>query len=227
MRTSSLLRPLQAEPFSFVATKIRIGCGRSLPRRLLQAGHSSLPTTILAVILNSGPEITNRCTLEGVSGENLASIPKSGPEIKNRCSLWVILEGFLAAIPKSGPEIKNHCTLEGVSWQKPAVIPKSELEFKNRCSRCLVAVCRRNRSSSRQRRIEQTRTSSLLRLLQAEPFSFAATKNRIGRGHRSSHGRCRRNHSPLRQRKLESDADIVAATAAAGETILRCIDSQV
>ena len=110
-------------------------------------------------------------------------------------------------IRKFEPEIKNHCTLEGVSWQKPAVIPKSELEFKNRCSRCLVAVCRRNRSSSRQRRIEQTRTSSLLRLLQAEPFSFAATKNRIGRGHRSRHGRCRRNHSPLRQRKLESDAE--------------------
>ncbi len=33
---------LQAEPFSFVATKIRIVCGRSLPRRLLQAGHSFL-----------------------------------------------------------------------------------------------------------------------------------------------------------------------------------------
>ena len=31
---------LQAKPFFFAATKIRIGCGRSLPRRLLQAGHS-------------------------------------------------------------------------------------------------------------------------------------------------------------------------------------------
>ena len=29
-------------PFSFVATEIRIGRGRSLPRRLLQAGHSPL-----------------------------------------------------------------------------------------------------------------------------------------------------------------------------------------
>ena len=33
---------------------------------------------------------------------------------------------------------------------------------------------------------------------------------------------CRRNHSSLRQRKTESDADLVAATAAAGETILLC-----
>ena len=33
---------LQAEPFSFVATDIRIGRGRSLPRRALQAGNSSL-----------------------------------------------------------------------------------------------------------------------------------------------------------------------------------------
>ena len=113
----------------------------------LQAGNSSLPTTILAVILNSGPEITNRCTLEGVSVENPASILKSGLEIKNRC------------------------TLEGVSGENLASIPKSELEFKNRCSRCLVAVCRRNHSSSRLRR-------------------------------------------------LESNADLVAATAVAGETVL-------
>ena len=44
-------------------------------------------------------------------------------------------------------------------------------------------------------------------VLQAEPFSFAAAKNGIGRGPRSRHGRCRRNHSPLRQRRLESDAE--------------------
>ena len=31
---------------------------------------------------------------------------------------------------------------------------------------------------------------------------------------------CRRNHSPSRQRRMESDADLVAATAVAGETIL-------
>ena len=99
------------------------------------------------------------------------------------------------------------------------------------------------------------------------PFSFAATKNRIGRGIRCRYGRCRRaillcsdenwnrtrsfvaagtvatpaafylglcrlrgiqsppasatascrrNRSPLRQRRIESDADLVAATATAG-----------
>ena len=33
---------LQAKPFFFAATEIRIGSGRSLPQRLLQAGHSFL-----------------------------------------------------------------------------------------------------------------------------------------------------------------------------------------
>ena len=33
---------------------------------------------------------------------------------------------------------------------------------------------------------------------------------------------CRRNHSPLRQRRIESDADLVAATTAAGGTIPHC-----
>ena len=31
---------------------------------------------------------------------------------------------------------------------------------------------------------------------------------------------CKRNHSPSRQRRMESEADLVAATAVAGETIL-------
>ena len=37
---------------------------------------------------------------------------------------------------------------------------------------------------------------------------------------------CRRNHSSLRQQKTESDADLVAATAAAGETVLLCGDEE-
>ena len=57
-------------------------------------------------------------------------------------------------------------------------------------------------------------------VLQAEPFSFAATKIRIGRGPRCRYGRCRRNNSLLRQRKLESDADLVAATTDAGGPFL-------
>ncbi|MDD6809995.1 MAG: hypothetical protein PUD78_07785 [Bacteroidales bacterium] len=56
-----------------------------------------------AVIPDSGPEIKNRCTKDGISRQNPPSIPKSGPEIKNHCSRGAILEGFLAAIPKLTP----------------------------------------------------------------------------------------------------------------------------
>ena len=53
-RTSSLLlRPLQAEPFFFAATKIRIGCGRLLPQRLLQANPFSFDAT--EIRLGRGP----------------------------------------------------------------------------------------------------------------------------------------------------------------------------
>ena len=124
-----------------------------------------------ALILKSGLEIKNRCSLWAILEGFLAAIPKSGPEIKNRCTLEGVSGENPASILKSGLEIKNRCTLEGVSGENPASIPKSELEFKNRCSRCLVAVCRRNHSSSRLRR-------------------------------------------------LESNADLVAATAVAGETVL-------
>ena len=44
-------------------------------------------------------------------------------------------------------------------------------------------------------------------ILQAKPFSLAATKNRIGRRPRCRNDRSRRNHSLLPQRKLESDAE--------------------
>ena len=44
--------------------------------------------------------------------------------------------------------------------------------------------------------------------LQAKPFFFATTKNRIGRGpRRCCYDHCRRNHSSLQQQKLESDAE--------------------
>ncbi|MDD6114187.1 MAG: hypothetical protein PUB70_07655, partial [Bacteroidales bacterium] len=53
-----------------------------------------------ASIRKSGPEIKNRCTKEGVNGENLASIPKSSPEIKNRCTQQGINRQNLASILK-------------------------------------------------------------------------------------------------------------------------------
>ncbi|MCI6314415.1 MAG: hypothetical protein MR588_03475 [Bacteroidales bacterium] len=125
------------------------------------------------MIPKSGPEIKNRCTQQCINGENLASIRKSGLEIKNRCTQKVVFGEILASIPKSSLEIKNRCTQEGLNREKLASIPKSKPEIKNRCSRGVVAVCRRN-------------------------------------------------HSPSRRRKLESDADLVAATTDAGETILCC-----
>ena len=66
----------------------------------LQAGHSylsqrwccrravlSCSSDGAASIIKSGPEIKNRCTLEGVNREKHASIRKSELEIKNRCTL--------------------------------------------------------------------------------------------------------------------------------------------
>ena len=89
-------------------------------------------------------------------------------------AVWLFLRVFLQRLPSLTPEIRNHC------------------------SRGVVAFCRRNHSSLRQRRLE------------------SATEERC------SHGRCRRNRSSLRQQKTESETDLVAATAAAGETILLC-----
>ena len=90
---------LQEKLFFFAVTKNRIGhgprCRHSRSRRAIHRCSNDGA----ASIRKSGPEIKNRCTLEGVNRQNLASIRKSGPEIKNRCTL----EG------ESGQE-----TLEGV-----------------------------------------------------------------------------------------------------------------
>ena len=71
-----------------------------------------------AAIPDSGPEIKNRCTQEGLNGEKLASIPKFGPEIKNRCTQEGLNGENLASILKFGPEIKNRCTQEGLNGEK-------------------------------------------------------------------------------------------------------------
>ena len=83
-----------------------------------------------------------------------ASIRKFGLEIKNRCTQEVVFGEILASIRKSGLEIKNRCTQEGLNGENRASIRKSGLEIKNHCSRGVVAFCRRNRSSSRQRKTE-------------------------------------------------------------------------
>ena len=103
------------EPFSFAATKNRIGrgirCRYDRCRRAILYRHDDCA----ASIPKSGLEIKNRCTQEGVNGEILASIRKSGPEIKNQCTKEGVNGEKLASIPKSGPEIKNRCTLKGIS----------------------------------------------------------------------------------------------------------------
>ena len=104
---------LQAKLFFFAVTKNRIGhgprCRHSRSRRAIHRcrndGAASIP--------KSGPEIKNRCTLEGVNRQNLASIPKFGLEIKNRCTKEDLNRENLASIPKSGLEIKNRCMMEG------------------------------------------------------------------------------------------------------------------
>ena len=90
---------LQAKPFSFAATKIRIGRSRPSQQRKLvsdAAGRCRYGRSRRAIlhrhddcaasIPKSGLEIKNRCTQEGINRQNPASIPKSGLEITNRCT---------------------------------------------------------------------------------------------------------------------------------------------
>ena len=62
-------------------------------------------------------------------------IPKSDPEIKNRCTQDGVTRQNPASILKSELEIKNRCTQEGVNREKFAAIPNSDSRIKNRCSK--------------------------------------------------------------------------------------------
>ena len=124
-------------PFFFAAAKIRIGfgprcchghCMRAIllccyenwkrTRNTVETTNSAGETLHLFSSLH--PEIKNHCTLDGVSGQKLASIRKFGPEIKNRCTNEGINGEKLASILKSGLEIKNRCTQEGLNVEKHA-----------------------------------------------------------------------------------------------------------
>ena len=61
------------------------------------------------MIPKSDPEIKNRCTQDGVTRQNPASILKSELEIKNRCTQEGLNRQNHASILKSGPKIKNRC----------------------------------------------------------------------------------------------------------------------
>ena len=88
-------------PFSTAATMV------------LQAGHSLVPQRWCC-----------RRAVPNCRNDGAAAIPDSGSEIKNQCTKNGISRQNHASIPDSGPEIKNHCTLEGVFRQIHAVIPK-------------------------------------------------------------------------------------------------------
>ena len=72
----------------------------------------------VAVIVNSGPEIGNRCTEVPGVRHKAAAIAKSGPEIRNRCTEVPGMNHIVAAIAKSGLEIGNRCS---------AIVPASRM----------------------------------------------------------------------------------------------------
>ena len=89
-----------------------------------------------AVIVNSGPEIENRCRDYLRFDLLAASICKSGLEIENRCTDCPCFDLFAASIRKSGLEIKNRCTVCPCFDLLSASIRKSGLEIENRCTVC-------------------------------------------------------------------------------------------
>ena len=135
MASCPCLRPrrlLQAEPFFFAATKIRIGRGRSLPLRPQQVK----PFFFAATKIRIGRETTPP---QRPQQAKLFFIATTKIRIRRGALWW---QGRLqqakpfspASILKSGPEIKNRCTQQGINRQNPASIPKSSPEIKNRCT---------------------------------------------------------------------------------------------
>ena len=122
-------------------------------------------------------------------------VPACAPRLCCRRAILSCCIKVAASILKSEPEIKNRCSLWDGSGENHAVIPNSGPEIKNHCT--LEGVSRQKPA--------------------VIPKSGLEIKNRCIGGVVAF---CRRNHSHSRQRRLESEADLVAATAVAGETIL-------
>ena len=138
--------------------------------------------------MKSGIAATPRLFLR----DSLQRLPNSPPEIKNRCSNGLVSGYSLQRLPSLPPEIKNRCSngvVSGHSLQRFSSLPH---EIRNHCSRGVVAFCRRNHSPSRQQRLESDAELVVATADASGPFFFAATKIRIGRGTRCSHGCCRR-----------------------------------
>ena len=194
-------------------------CGDGRSRRAILHRHYNYA----ASIRKFGPEIKNRCTKDSVNLEKPASIPKSGPEIKNRCTLEGLNREFLTSILKSGLEIKNRCMKQHIPRHAFHRAPKHAS-----CLGCFawgraragstvaakvgadapgggisLRFCRRGCAAP------AFKAATLIvpppRLLQAEPFFFAATNIRIGRG-----ALLRRGLALLRQtKKRMTSADVI------------------
>ena len=96
---SSLPLSLQAEPFFFAATEIRIGRGI---RCRYGRSRRAIPHCCddgAAVIRKSGPEIKNHCTLEDVSWQIPAVILKSaGDGVDNLKSVYFMCLFYLKSV---------------------------------------------------------------------------------------------------------------------------------
>ena len=96
---------------------IRIGRGNSLPIRLLQAGHSSLPLRKLE------SDAEGRCRHRCCRRNRFPSRQRrTESDAEGRCSdgrSWRAIlhrhDDYVASIRKSGPEIRNQCTQEGLN----------------------------------------------------------------------------------------------------------------
>ena len=153
------LRLLQAKLFSFATTKNRIGCGKSSPLRPLQAGHSPL----------------RQRRIESDADLVAATAIAGGPF---STATTIVLHRFASLALKSRIDARNGAETGKSLHRFPSLGLKSRID----ASVGVVVFCRR-------------------------AIFSAATKIRIGGGTRCCHGRSRRNHSPSRRRRLESDAE--------------------
>ena len=128
---SSPRRQLQAEPFFFAATKNRIGRGRSLSRQPLQAG----PFFFAAMKNRIGRgRLLSRQPLQ--ASHSSLRLRRIESDAKHRCRNNCCRRNHspLASIRKSELEIKNRCSPRAKTRVILAAIPKLTHEIRNHCN---------------------------------------------------------------------------------------------
>ena len=153
-------------------------------------------------------------------GKTLHRFASLGLKSRIAAHLWAFpgktLHRFPSLALKSRITARRRANL-GQSLQRfPSLTP----EIKNHCSPGVVAVCRRNHSSLRQRKLESN-AGNHCRHGRSRRNHSSMQRRRLESDaeDRCSHGSCRRNNSSLLRQKLVSDAEHRAATAVAGGTI--------